>query len=114
MPFCQGEANNAEARQSTTPTAHIKFKQPMPVSLNEPTGQANGTKEMLPRDFSKRQIDALPAQQRMLAVGERRYAMKRQPRRPAPHRDVAMLEPEAARLVAAREPAEQEGRRQAQ
>src|SRR5260370_14682957 len=64
--------------------------------------------------FAKRQIDALPAQQRVLAVGERRDAVKPQPRRPAPYRDIAMLQPEPARLVAALQSAEQEVRGQAQ
>ena len=67
-----------------------------------------------PSRFAKRQIDALPAQQRMLAVGERRDAVKHKPRRPAPYHDIAMLEPKAARLVAALQSAEQEDRGQAQ
>ena len=50
----------------------------------------------------------------MLAVGERRDAVKGQPRRPAPHHDIAMLEPKAARLVAALQTAEQEDRGQSQ
>src|SRR5260370_7410170 len=64
--------------------------------------------------FAKRQIDALPAQQGMLAVGERRDAVKPEPRRPAPYRDIAMLQAEAARFVAALQSAEQEDRGQAQ
>ena len=37
----------------------------------------------------------MAAQQGVLALRERRDAMKGKPRRPAPHHDVAMLEPEA-------------------
>ena len=48
------------------------------------------------RHFSKRQIDALPAQQRMLAIGERRDAVKGEPRRPAEHHRVARRQPERA------------------
>ena len=46
--------------------------------------------------LAERQVDALAAHQRVLAVGERRDAVKEQPRRPAPDHDVAMLQPEAA------------------
>src|SRR6266478_198109 len=62
----------------------------------------------------KCQIDALPAQQRVLAVSERRDAVKGEPRRPAPYRDIVMLHPKAARFVAALQSAEQEDRGQAQ
>ena len=54
--------------------------------------------------FAERQVDALAAQQGVLAVGERRDAVKDQPRRAAPDRDIAMLQPEALRLVAALSP----------
>src|SRR5689334_2568916 len=61
----------------------------------------------------KGQIDALAAHHRVLAVGQRRDTVKEQPGRPAPYRDVAMLQPKPARLVGALQPAEQEDRRQA-
>ena len=54
--------------------------------------------------FPESQVDALPAQQRMLAVRQRCDAVKGQPRRAAPHRDIAVLQPEAPRLVAALHP----------
>src|SRR5687768_16324435 len=41
--------------------------------------------------LAKSQVDALAAQQRVHAVGERGDAVKEQPRRPAPHHDVAVL-----------------------
>src|SRR5258708_12508274 len=50
----------------------------------------------------------------MFAISEWRDAMKPEPRRPAPYRDVAMLQPKPARFVAALQPAEQEDRGQAQ
>src|SRR5258708_5873570 len=64
--------------------------------------------------LAKRQIDSLPAQQGVLAVGERRNAVKEKPGRPAPYHDIAMLQPKAAWLVAPFQPAEQEDRRQPQ
>ena len=42
------------------------------------------------------QINALAAQQIVLAVGERCHPMKEQPRRSTPHHDIAMLQPKAA------------------
>ena len=48
----------------------------------------------------------------VLAVGERRDAVKEQPRRSAPYHDVAMLQPVTARLVATLQSAEQEDRGQ--
>src|SRR5579863_320906 len=62
----------------------------------------------------ERQVDTLPAHQRMLAVGKRRDAVKVEPRRAAPYSDVAMLQPEPARFVAAHQSAEQESRGQAE
>src|ERR1700687_1851747 len=50
----------------------------------------------------------------MLTVRERRDAVKPEPRRPAPHRDVTMLQPKPKRFVAALQSAEQEDRGQAQ
>jgi len=38
----------------------------------------------------KGQVDALAAESCVLAVGERRDTVKEQPRRPAPHHDIAM------------------------
>src|SRR3982074_1232481 len=46
----------------------------------------------------------------MLAVGQRRDAMEGQPRRPAPDRYIAMLQPKPFWLVAALDAAEQEDR----
>src|SRR5262249_25656817 len=63
--------------------------------------------------FSKRQVDTPAAEQGMLAVGEQRDAVKEQPRRPAPHHDVAVFQPEALRPVAAPWSAPQENRGQA-
>src|SRR6201982_4176107 len=63
--------------------------------------------------FSKRQVDTPATEQGMLAVGERRDAVKEHPRRPAPHHDVAVLQPKALRPVAAPWSAPQENRRQA-
>src|ERR1700730_736110 len=63
---------------------------------------------------AKRQIDALPADKRVLAIGKRSDAVEEQPRRPAPHHDVAMRQPISLRLVAALQSAEQEDRRQAE
>src|ERR671924_504763 len=60
---------------------------------------------------AERQIDPLPAEQRVLAVGQRRDAVIGEPRGAAPDHDIAVHEPEAARLVAARHAAEQEDRR---
>jgi hypothetical protein len=60
------------------------------------------------------QIDPLPAQQGMLAIRQRRDAVKLKPRWAAPHHDVAMLKPKPARPVAALQSAEQEDRGQAQ
>src|SRR5258706_2180702 len=64
--------------------------------------------------FPERQIDTLPAHQGMLAVRKGCYAVKRQPCRATPHRDVAVLDPKSARPVAALQSAEQEDRGQAQ
>src|SRR3954449_4749254 len=64
--------------------------------------------------LSKSQVDALPSEQRVFAVGKRRYAMEKQPRRPAPYHDIAMLQPVALRLVAAFGAAEHEDGGQAQ
>src|SRR5436190_17652773 len=64
--------------------------------------------------FSKRQVDALAAQNGVFAIGERGYAVKEQPRRPAPYDDVAMGQPKSSRLVAALQSAEQEDRRNSQ
>ena len=47
----------------------------------------------------KREIHALAAEKRVFAVRERRHTVKEQPRGPAPHRDVAMLQPIALRPV---------------
>src|SRR5687767_14896894 len=41
--------------------------------------------------FSKSQVDALAAHDRVFAIGERRHAVKEQPRRAAPNHDVAVL-----------------------
>src|SRR6266700_1051705 len=60
------------------------------------------------------EIDALPPHDRVLAVGERRYAVKKQPRWSAPDHDVAMVQAKATRLVRAFQPAEQEDRGQPQ
>src|SRR3984957_17650241 len=43
--------------------------------------------------FPERQVDALPAHHGMLAVRQRRHAVKRQPRGAAPYRDIAVLQP---------------------
>ena len=64
-----------------------------PLRVGNPPSPARGegrNKKCSPR-LAKRQIDALPAQHGMLAVGERRDAVKHQPRRAAPHHDVAVL-----------------------
>lgn len=50
----------------------------------------------------------------MLAVGERRHAVEKQPRRATPYHHVAGVQQDALRLIAAFEPAEQESTRQAQ
>src|SRR3974390_3133785 len=64
--------------------------------------------------LAESQIDAPASEQRMLAIGKGRNAMKEKPRRPAPHDDVAMQQPTPLRLVAAHWPTEQEDRRQSQ
>ena len=64
--------------------------------------------------FSESQVDALTAHDSVFAVGERRYAVKEQPRRAAPDHDVAMLQPVTVRLVGALRAAEQEDRGQPQ
>jgi hypothetical protein len=79
-----------------------------------PQQPPNGERRETLRRFSECQIDTLPARQGVLAVRKRCDAVKHKPRRPAPHHDVAMVEPEPARLVAALRSAEQEDRRQAQ
>src|SRR5258707_15175714 len=50
----------------------------------------------------------------MVALGQRPDPMKGEPRRAAPHRDIAALEPESARPVVAAQAAEQENRGQAE
>src|SRR5580658_8040265 len=57
-----------------------------------PQGEKESRKERSPR-LADCEIDALPAQQGMLAVGQWCDAVKRQPRRAAPYRDIAMLQP---------------------
>src|ERR1700723_291184 len=78
-----------------------------------PQGEKESRKERSPR-LAEREIDALLAKHRMLAVGQWRDAVKRQPRRTAPDCDVAMLQPKPVRFVAALQSAEQKNRRQAQ
>src|SRR5260370_4932229 len=51
--------------------------------------------------LAKGQIDALAAQHGVFAIGQRRDTVEEQPRRPAPYRDVGMVQPKATRLVAA-------------
>src|SRR5215203_1067945 len=64
--------------------------------------------------LAESQVDALPPQHGMVAVRERCDAMEEQPRRPAPHRDIAMIKPKPAWLVAALDAAEHEDGRQPQ
>src|SRR5580704_17314577 len=78
-----------------------------------PLREKESRKERSPR-LAEREIDALPAQHGLLAVGQWCDAVKRQPRRAAPYRDVAMLQPKPVRFVAALQSAEQKNRRQAQ
>src|SRR6185437_14413343 len=61
--------------------------------------------------LAKRQIDALAAKQRVLAIGKRRDAVKNEARWPAPDHDIAMLQAVAHRLVRALQAAPEEGRR---
>src|SRR5260370_23846561 len=51
--------------------------------------RGEGKKRMSMR-LAEGQVDALTAQQMMFAVGERRDAVKEQPRRAAPYHDIAM------------------------
>src|SRR5207248_2439992 len=62
------------------------------ISKTTPCTVANGRRPAWSARLAKGQIDPLPAQKRMLAVGQRRDAMEEQPGRPAPHRDVAVLQ----------------------
>src|SRR5262245_66540409 len=62
--------------------------------------------------FSKRQVEAATAGERMLAVGQGRDAVEGEPGRAAPHDDVAALEPGTARPILAARAAEEEHRRQ--
>src|SRR5581483_1980766 len=62
--------------------------------------------------LAKRQIETLRSHHGVIAFGERRDAVIEQPRRSAPHRDIAMLEAKAPRLVAPLQAAEHENRRQ--
>src|ERR1700753_4269798 len=64
--------------------------------------------------LAKRQIDPLPAEQRMLAVSERGDTVKDQARRPTPDHDVSVLQTIAHRLVRALQAAPEEGRREPQ
>src|SRR3546814_5573491 len=64
--------------------------------------------------LAEREVDPLRAQQRMLAVLERQYAVMAQPVHAAPDDDVAVREWHARGLVRTRRPAEQERRRQAE
>src|SRR5947208_4139854 len=57
-------------------------------------------------------VDALPAQQGVFALGQRRDAVEEQPRRPAPYRDIAMLQTKPLWLVAALDAAEHKDSRQ--
>src|SRR5216683_8217150 len=83
---------------------------PTATLSHEGRGERNTALSHLP----ERQIDTLPAHHSVLAVGEWCDAVKRQPRRAAPHRDVAVLDPKPPRPVAALGSAEQEDRGQAQ
>src|SRR5229473_42053 len=71
-------------------------------------------KKLASMRLAEGQIDALAAQQSMLAIGERRDTVKEQPRRPAPHHDIAVLEPVSLRLVGAHKSAEKEDCRQSE
>src|ERR1700761_1675980 len=64
--------------------------------------------------LAESQIDALAAEQRVLAIGERRHTMEEQPRRAAPDHDIAVLQPVANGLVRSLQATEHEDRRQAQ
>ena len=54
--------------------------------------------------FPERQVDALAAEQRVLAIGERRHAVKGEPRRAAPDHDVAMHQTVTHRPVCTLQP----------
>src|SRR3546814_7590234 len=72
-----------------------------PAPVHRPAGSTG---------LAEREIDPLRAQQRMLAVLERQYAVMAQPVHAAPDDDVAVREWHARGLVRTRRPAEQERR----
>lgn len=52
--------------------------------------------------LAERQVDPAAAGKRIIAIGERRNAMKRQARWSAPYNDIAVFEPHPARPVLSR------------
>ena len=74
----------------------------------------DGLRDTRSARLSKRQIDPLRTEQRMLAVGERHHAVIGQPRRPTPCDDIAMDQPVAHGLVGPALAAEQKRGRQTQ
>src|SRR3546814_11800184 len=75
-----------------------------PAPVHRPAGSTG---------LAEREIDPLRAQQRMLAVLERQYAVMAQPVHAAPDDDIAVREWHARGLVRPRRPAEQDRRRPA-
>src|SRR6478609_5012715 len=88
----------------------VIFPLPSPGE-HRPDETSMGSRKPASARFSKRQVDALAAQNGVLGVGKRGYAVKEQPRRPAPHDDVAMSQPKFLGLVATLQASEQENGR---
>src|SRR5215207_8722664 len=98
--FAKAKADEGSLSAETDPSSVS-----LPLRVSDPPSPTRGEGRS-PRS-SKSQVDALAAHQRVLAIGERRHAVKEQPRRPAPDHDVTMLQTVTHRLVGPLQPAKQ-------